>query len=149
MKKKIMTVLLLLLFLFLLFQLYQPVPNVNRKQAGVSDFLQFYQVPVRIGNILVNSCYDCHSNNTRYSWYNYIQPVRLLVEKHIASGKRELNFNHWSSYSNRKQSRLLQAIKKQIESREMPLSSYTLLHKNSKLDDAQIKTLVNWLESQK
>ena len=30
----------------------------------------------------------------------------------------------------------------------MPLSSYTMMHKNTKLNDEQIKVLTNWLKEQ-
>jgi len=149
MKKMLKTGAFLLLFIFLLLQFYRPVLNTNLEQAGSAGFVRFYKAPVAIKNILVNSCYDCHSNNTNYKWYQYIQPVQAFTNVHISSGKEVLNFNEWNRYSGRKQNRLLQSIKNQVESKEMPLSSYTALHRNAKLDDVQIKTLVNWLESQK
>ena len=149
MKKMLKTGVFLLLLLFLLIQLYRPALNINQRQAGSTEFVQFYKAPAAIGNILSNSCYDCHSNNTNYRWYQHIQPIQLFTENHIQSGKKVLNFNEWNQYSGRKQNRLLQSIKNQIESKEMPLSSYTALHRNAKLDNAQIKTLVSWLESQK
>lgn len=149
MRKMLKTMVFLLLLVFLLIQLYRPALNINQGQAGTTGFIQFYKAPVTIGNILSNSCYDCHSNNTNYRWYQYIQPVQLFTENHINSGKKVLNFNEWNRYSGRKQNRLLQSIKNQIESKEMPISSYTALHRSAKLNDAQIKTLVSWLESQK
>ncbi len=149
MKKILKTGAFLLLVLFLLLQLYRPVLNINQEQAGSSEFVRFYKAPVAIKNILANSCYDCHSNNSNYKWYQYIQPVQAFTNVHISSGKEMLNFDEWNRYSNRKQNRLLQSIKNQIESKEMPLSSYTALHRNAKLNDVQIKTLVNWLENQK
>lgn len=39
------------------------------------------------------TCYDCHSNTTLYPMYSYIQPTRFLMESHIATGKKNLNFN--------------------------------------------------------
>jgi hypothetical protein len=59
-----------------------------------------------------------------------------------------LNFNEWGIYSNRKQERLLNSIKEQIKTKQMPLSSYTLMHKDAKLNDWQIKTLTDWLKEQ-
>ena len=149
MKRKIKTIAFVLLFLFMLIQLYQPALNVNQGQVGTTDFVQFYHAPAEIGNILAKSCYDCHSNNTNYKWYDYVQPVRILVEKHIKAAKKDLNFSEWSQYPSRKQERLLKSIKKQTESKNMPLASYTLMHKNTSLDATQVKTLTDWLEKQK
>ena len=44
--------------------------------------------------------------------------------------------------------RLLNSIKEQIETKQMPLSSYTIMHKKAKLNDEQIKVLTNWLKKQ-
>ena len=57
------------------------------------------------------SCYDCHSNNTKYTWYNKVQPVAWFLEDHVKEGKAELNFNEWDSWSNcRKKSKLKSII---------------------------------------
>ncbi len=74
--------------------------------------------------------------------------MRALVENHIKNAKEDLNFNEWGTYSNRKQDRLLNSIKEQIETKQMPLASYTMMHKNTKLNDEQIKVLTNWLKEQ-
>ncbi|QIL41828.1 heme-binding domain-containing protein [Pedobacter sp. HDW13] len=148
MKKMLKTGAFLLLLLFLLVQLYRPALNIKQGQAGSAGFVQFYRPPLAVGNILANSCYDCHSNNTNYKWYQYIQPVQVFTQGHINSGKEVLNFNEWNNYPNRKQKRLLQSIKKQIESEKMPLNSYTLLHRNARLNKLQVKTLINWFENQ-
>ena len=136
------------LIIFLSMQLYQPARNVDKGQVYTTDFTQFYKMPVQVKAMFQTSCYDCHSNNINYVWYDYIQPARALVESHIKNAKEDLNFNEWGKYSNRKQERLLNSIKEQIETKQMPLSSYTLMHKDAKLNDEQIKVLTNWLKEQ-
>lgn len=90
---------------------------------------------------------DCHSNNTDYTWYDYIQPTRFFVEAHIKEAKYALNFNEWGNYSKRKQERLLASIKKQIETKKMPLASYVSMKKDAALSDDDIKTIADWLDS--
>ena len=46
-------------------------------------------VPKKNQNKLQVSCYDCHSNNTAYPWYNKIQPVAWFLEDHIKNGKAD------------------------------------------------------------
>ncbi|MFH6943418.1 heme-binding domain-containing protein [Flavobacterium sp.] len=46
------------------------------------------------------SCYYCHSNNTQYPRYFYIQPARLFMESHIPQGKKDLNFSEWEIIRN-------------------------------------------------
>ncbi|CAM1368597.1 heme-binding domain-containing protein [Tenacibaculum sp. HL-MS23] len=106
-----------------------------------TDFLLVNNTPKNINTLLQTSCYDCHSNNTSYPWYNKIQPIAWFLENHIADGKEELNFNNWDTYSTRRKNSKLKSIINQIKNNEMPLSSYTLIHKNAKLSTSE-KTLV-------
>ncbi|MDO6811887.1 heme-binding domain-containing protein [Tenacibaculum soleae] len=106
-----------------------------------TDFLLVNNTPKNINTLLQTSCYDCHSNNTSYPWYNKIQPIAWFLENHIADGKEELNFNNWDTYSTRRKNSKLKSIINQIKNNEMPLSSYTLIHKNAKLSTPE-KTLV-------
>ena len=148
MKQILKRILVFVLFFFIAIQLYQPALNVDKGKAVTKDFTKFYKMPDEVKTVFRNSCYDCHSNNTDYAWYDYIQPARILVEKHIKDAKDDLNFNEWETYSNRKQERLLNSIKEQMVNRQMPLSSYTLMHRKAKLNDDEIKTITNWLKEQ-
>lgn len=148
MKKVLKIILAIVLFIFIAIQFYQPALNLDKGQVYTTDFTQVYKMPVEVKAMLQTSCYDCHSNNTKYVWYDYIQPARAIVENHINNAKEDLNFNEWGTYTNRKQERLLNSIKEQIETKQMPLSSYTMMHKNTKLNDEQIKILTNWLKEQ-
>ena len=147
MKKHIKKIAWFGLIIFLLMQCYQPARNSSYEQYFSSNFTEVYKVPKNVETTLRTSCYDCHSNNTHYPWYSYIQPVRLFMDGHINEGKKELNFNEFGNYSNRKQRSKLEAIRKQIQSDEMPLSSYTVIHKNAILTSARKEEIVNWVNS--
>ncbi|HFK5509247.1 TPA: heme-binding domain-containing protein [Elizabethkingia anophelis] len=135
------------IILLLFLQFFQPVRNINKGQAPSSDFLRIYDPPIRIKRTLLNSCYDCHSNNSTYPFYSYVQPISYFLEKHISKGKRELNFNEWGNYSSRKRRNKLSAIREQIETNKMPLASYLVIHRNAKLSEAQKQELFKWMES--
>ena len=145
MKIIIKKILFIGLIIFLLMQLYQPARNISFEQDITGNFTKVYNVPKNIETILRTSCYDCHSNNTYYPWYSYIQPSRFFMESHIAAGKENLNFNEWGNYSARKQNNKLDRIAKQIKSNEMPLSSYTMIHKNATLSATQKKEVLDWI----
>ena len=66
---------------------------------------------------------------------------------HINEGKKELNFNEFGNYSNRRKASKLKAIRNQIKTNEMPLSSYTIIHKNAILNENQKEQIINWLNS--
>ncbi|PWA05016.1 heme-binding domain-containing protein [Flavobacterium psychrotolerans] len=137
------------LILFLLIQLYQPARNLGYEQDLTANFTKVYTVPKNVETILRTSCYDCHSNNTNYPWYSNIQPARFFMESHIKEGKENLNFNEWGNYSSRKQNNKLDRIAKQIKSNEMPLASYTLIHKNAILTPTQKVEVINWINTLK
>lgn len=114
-----------------------------------TDFLLVKNPPRDISTLLVGSCYDCHSNNTNYPWYNKLQPIAWFLENHIADGKEELNFNEWNTYSNRRKNSKLKSIISQIKDDEMPLSSYTFIHKDAKLSKSEKVLIVDYMKRQK
>tara|TARA_R110002167_G_scaffold103984_1_gene268416 strand:- start:33 stop:485 length:453 start_codon:yes stop_codon:yes gene_type:complete len=125
----------------------QFVPTTRNQSDTVpeTDFMLVNNVPKTIQKKLEVSCYDCHSNNTEYPWYNKVQPVTWFLEGHIKEGKAELNFNEWDSLSARRKKSKLQSIIKQVESGEMPLSSYTLIHSDAKFSKEEANEIINFI----
>ena len=145
MKKIIKKILFIGLIIFLLMQLYQPARNESFEQDITANFTKVYNVPKNVEAIVRTSCYDCHSNNTNYPWYSNVQPVGFVMEHHNNEAKEDLNFDEWGNYSKRKQENKLDRIVKQIKSDEMPLASYTLIHKNARLTTVQKKEVMDWI----
>ncbi|MFT3908825.1 MAG: heme-binding domain-containing protein [Ferruginibacter sp.] len=134
----------LLLLAFVLLQFY-PRPNNNLStEMSANDIAYFHYVPDSVLQILKTSCYDCHSNHTIYPWYAKIQPVSLWLADHINEGKAELNFSEFGSYSLRRQYRKLEEINDQVKENEMPLGSYTFIHRDAKLSPEQKLLIANW-----
>lgn len=111
-----------------------------------TDFMLINNVPAEIKNQLSVSCYDCHSNNTAYPWYNRIQPAAWYLEHHVNEGKAELNFNEWETLSRRRKSSKLRSIIKQIESGEMPMDSYTLIHRDAILSESSKIVVIDYMK---
>lgn len=147
MKRIFKSILIIGLVIFLLIQLYQPARNKDNGELLPSHIIRLYNVPDSVQLIFAATCYDCHSNNTKYPWYSYIQPARFIMERHIRNGKKDLNFSEFGNYSRRRQESKFERIIKQVESGEMPLASYTFLHKNSKLTSRQRETIIKWVDT--
>ena len=146
---KIKKTLLIIGILFIVIQLIQPTRNNDNWKVLPSDITKVYVVPDSILDIFKNSCYDCHSNNTRYPWYSYIQPGGWWLAHHIKQGKLDLNFSEFGDYTKRKQQNKLRAIMSSVDSGSMPIPAYTILHSDAKLTKAQ-KTLINdWVNNLK
>ncbi len=125
----------------------QFIPTKRNQSSEVleTDFIKHYKVQNNIQKLLKNSCYDCHSNNTIYPWYNKVQPVSWFLERDIKEGKAELNFSEFGAYSNRKKKSKLKSIASQIKDDKMPLSSYTLVHWNAKFSKNEKNEILQWI----
>ncbi|MEB8344499.1 heme-binding domain-containing protein [Flavobacteriaceae bacterium KMM 6898] len=129
----------------------QFIPTSRNQSAIVpkTDFMVVNDVPNQVESIIKTSCYDCHSNNTEYPWYNKMQPVAWFLEDHVQHGKEELNFNEWADLSSRRKNSKLKSILSQIEDGEMPLWSYTLVHREAKLSEDEKKIVLEWVSKLK
>ncbi len=94
--------------------------------------------------IAKKACYDCHSNNTRYPWYSNFQPVAWWLDSHINEGKEELNFSEYGKRTLVKRAKKLRKIAEEVEEGEMPLKSYTWIHKDARLTDQEKKIVIDW-----
>jgi hypothetical protein len=137
----------ILLIIFVVIQFFHPSKNISSANAKpVNHISSSYVFPPEVKNIMKISCLDCHSNNTYYPWYAKVQPVDWWLNGHIKDGKQELNFDEFSTYSLRRQFRKFKEMKRQVEEDEMPLPSYTLIHRDAILSFEQKQTLINWSE---
>ena len=137
----------IIIFLLIAFVGIQFIPTTRNESTEIlkTDFAQHFDVPQDIQSLLKKSCYDCHSNNTSYPWYNKFQPVSWMLQNHVNNGKKELNFSEFGAYSNRKQKSKLKSIISQIRDDEMPLFSYTIIHGDAKLSESDKNLIMAWL----
>ncbi len=136
----------ILLLAFLAMQFFRPTKNTATALSS-ADITTKYTIPEDVHSILKRSCYDCHSNNTVYPWYSNIQPVAWFLADHVKEGKKELNFSEFASYRIGRQYRKLEEISHQLEEDEMPLSSYTIIHRDAKLSMPDKKIMYNWINT--
>ncbi len=136
---------ILVLIIFIGIQFF-PTNRNQSDEVLTSDFIINYNVPKDISAKLKTSCYDCHSNNTVYPWYNKIQPIAWFLENHINEAKEGLNFSEFGAYSKRRQKSKLKSIISQIRDNEMPLESYTLIHNDAKLSEKDKKRIIKWID---
>lgn len=134
--------------LFILFVLIQFIPRSVNKSMDMSsaDIVNRYPVPVEVKSVLKKACYDCHSNNTSYPWYAQVQPFRLILDRHIKTGKEELNFSEFGNYSEKKQFNKLNSIGESVKKETMPLKSYQVMHPEAKLTLEEKVAVLKWVE---
>jgi hypothetical protein len=136
-------ILLGLLVALIITQFIQPSRNKS-DQVLSTDLKKTLNVPQDVQSILQIACYDCHSNNTKYPWYSRIQPLGWMLANHIRNGKAELNFSDFGSYPKRRQVSKMNGIANSLKEGSMPLSSYTIIHKEARLTTDQKALLIDW-----
>lgn len=146
MKKFFKRFLLLLFIAFIAIQFFRPAKNKSNGPFP-NDITTVFPVPAEVDKILKTSCYDCHSNNTAYPWYNNIQPVAWWLNKHVVDGKKDLNFNEFAAYRLRRQYKKLEEINDLVKENKMPIDAYLWMHKNAKLNERQKLAIANWCEA--
>lgn len=66
------------------------------------------------------------------------------MNDHVKDGKKHLNFSEFGSYAPKKQAKKLTEVAGTISEGEMPLTSYTWMHKNAILTDAEKELVKGW-----
>jgi len=145
-----------LLLVLIGIQFIQPDKD-NQSMDMTNDISKVVTVPDSVHALLKASCYDCHSNFTNYPWYSNIQPVGWWLKDHIDEGKQSLNFSEFAALKPRPggrysttqalQDHKLEEVAEMVEEGEMPLQSYTIIHRDSKLTDTQKKVITDWVAS--
>ena len=138
-------ILIALIAIIVAIQFFSPEKNIDTKEQANAIETK-YAMPDTVKQILSVACYDCHSNNTRYPWYNRVQPVAWWLASHVKDGKKHLNFDEFTTYSLKRQDHKLEELIESQEDHWMPLKSYTLIHKDARLSEDQSKLLIGWAE---
>ena len=143
--KIIKKILLLALAAFLLAQFFGPDRNEG-DLSSIDGFIEDTNPPDDIHQVLKQACFDCHSDVTRYPWYNRITPVNYWMADHVRHGKEEFNVSEWNSYSDKRKDHKLEELIEEVKDRHMPLDSYTWTHADARLSDEQIAAMVAWAD---
>jgi len=115
---------------------------VNLTNPPISSDIK---APENIKEILRESCYDCHSNETTWYWYTKYAPISWLIAHDVNEGREYLNFSTWDKYSVNEKSELMHESIEEIQEGEMPMKIYELMHPNSKISKDKLKILTTWI----
>lgn len=145
-KKSLKKVGLVLLVALIIAQFFGPEKN-DGDIASVEAFIADTNPPEDVQMIMKSACFDCHSDHTRYPWYNNITPVNYWLADHVKDGKKHFNVSKWSDYSDKKKDHKLEELAEEVEEGHMPLPSYTWTHGDAKLSKEQIEAVEAWVKT--
>jgi len=134
-----------LLVIFIIMQFFVPEKNVSSGDH-TAYFITETNPSASLKVVLKESCFDCHSNSTRYPWYNNVAPISYWISNHVKDGKKHLNFSEWKNYSLKKKDHKLEEIQELVEEGEMPLTEYTWTHEEASLTEDQINEISKWVQ---
>lgn len=127
-----------ILLLFLAAQLYRPGIDHPPVTAEID-------APPEVKQILRNSCYNCHSNETRLSWFDQPAPAYWIVARDVRMARAKLNFSEIGKLPPAKQRAMLFEAVNMIQLGAMPLPSYRRVHPGATVTAAQLETLKAYL----
>lgn len=138
--KKVLIVLVIVLVVMQFFRIDKNNPPVKPEE----NYVTITQAPKEVENILRNSCYDCHSNESKYPWYTNIAPVSWYVKSHINEGREHLNFSEFGKYNDYQKKYIYDGLYSSVSEGWMPLDSYLWIHKDAKLSPKDKKIMMDW-----
>jgi mono/diheme cytochrome c family protein len=103
--------------------------------------------PPEVKAIFRTSCYNCHSNETKLSWFDRPAPAYWLVASDVKKARARMNFSDFGAMPAAQQKGLLFESLSQIEVGAMPLPQYVSLHPEAKVTPEQTAVLKNYLKS--
>ena len=103
------------------------------------------KAPPEVKQILRNSCYNCHSNETNLPWFDRVAPAYWLVTNDVKEARKHLNFSELGKVPVAQQNAALYEAVYQIQMGEMPLKSYRLVHRGAIVTPEQVAILKNYL----
>jgi len=145
MSKTVQRILFGLLAVLVIIQFFQ-IEKTNPETNPEEDFLYLAAPPTELGMLIKDACYDCHSHETEYPWYTYVQPVGWWIKGHIDEGREHFNLSIWATYDAEKRAHKLEEAIEEVEEGHMPLPSYTWIHSEADLTEAQREELTAWFE---
>lgn len=144
--KKTLRITLISIVAFLVIIQFVPKKLPENTLNSAQDLLAVEQVPGNIREILTRACYDCHSYQTVYPWYAYVAPVSWLVAKDIREGRKKLNLSEWGIMKKRSRIKVLSEMADEVDSEEMPMPIYLIMHQDAKLNANERQDLIKWTD---
>jgi len=136
-----------LLAVLIVIQFFPPERNMAPLDPK-EDFLIVASPPGQIADMIKNSCYDCHSNQTVYPWYSRVAPVSFYLDRHIQKGKEDLNLSEYGSMDKADKIKVLNDFYEVVEAETMPLQSYSLIHGAARLSEEDKKEIMSWSDKE-
>lgn len=99
----------------------------------------------RTRQLMVDACYDCHSNEVEWPWYSNIAPFSWAATGHVEEGREAVNYSEFTTGGGHEAEETIETIREG----SMPPYYYTLfgLHPEANLTESEIDELIAGLRA--
>jgi len=131
----------------------------EKKEAAdttISDSAQIIQDSVfllinnnyqTVRNIFKKSCFDCHSDSTKYPWYHALPFIGDIIDDDINEAKEHLDMsNDFPFGGHASQIEQLKEIREEIEDGDMPILSYRFMHWGLLIEGKRQDSVFLWID---
>jgi hypothetical protein len=106
------------------------------------------QAPPEVKRVLKNSCYNCHSNETKLPWFDKVVPAYWVVSSDVNEARKHLNFSEIGKLPAAQQKAFLFEAVNMIQLGAMPLPAYLHVHPGAAVTREELAVLRNYLTAQ-
>ena len=100
-----------------------------------------------VRHIFKKSCFDCHSDSTKYPWYHSLPFIGGLIDNDINEAKEHLDMsNDFPFGGHAAQIEQLKEIREEIKDGEMPILSYRFMHWGLLIEGKRQDSVFLWID---
>ncbi len=144
--KRYLKIILYVVILALIIIQFIPVNHSVPQTKPADEFFAVVKASNEVQTLVKSACYDCHSYETVYPWYDHVAPVKFVLNHHVQEGREELNFSIWNTYTPKKASHKAKETVETLEEKSMPMKSFTLTHPEARLTVTQREVLIAFFQ---
>lgn len=143
MKKKILVTIGILAGVFILIAVIMQFMTIVNNPPVTENI----PAPPDVQKILTESCYDCHSNETKMTWFQKLPFVSFMVKKDVREARAQLNFSEWNKYAPALQKAQLVNSVYRIQIKSMPMEQYIWIHPDAEVTTDELQILENYAKN--
>lgn len=143
MKKKIVIIISALIGLYIIAAIIMQFMKVVDNPPVNGEI----SAPAEVMAILNRSCYDCHSNKTKITWFQRLPIISSVVASDVHGARSILNFTEWNKYTPMERDGIIYLAVNAVEKGGMPPSDFIWIHPHAKITKEDKAILQNWLQN--
>jgi mono/diheme cytochrome c family protein len=137
-RKRVLQILGGLVLIFLLVQLV-PYGHTRTNPPVVSE--PNWSSP-QARALVKEYCFQCHSNETNWTWYSNIAPGSWLIARDVSEGREKFNFSDWKNNPGD-----VDEMVEEIQEGSMPPIQFWIFHPQLHPNEQQKQALIEALKS--